>query len=400
MSSKTFMTMTVCIVIFSACKKNSNQQNPQQAPPQSYPTETMKTGNTTIFTTYPVTIKGQEDIEIRPRIDGFIENIYIDEGSVVKKGQVLFKINSPQSEQAVMSAKASINSAQANLNTAKLDVDRMRALADKNIISKVQLATYENQYQAAQAVIAEAEATLSQTQATLSWTNVSSPVDGMVGSIPYRLGSLVSSSNVLTTVANTNNVFAYFSLNEKELMDLLQYYEGKTQAEKIKNMPGVTLTLADGTVYPEKGKIETITGVVNTITGSANLRAEFPNKQGALRSGTSGQIKVSREIENVFEIPQKATFALLDKTMVYKVQGDSVVQTVVAVESVGDGQRYVVTNGLKEGDIIVTDGIATLSNGTKIKTTDFVNQAGRNQMGLDSSAAGINNKEAMASKNH
>lgn len=367
MSSRICILLTVCTVIFSSCKNKNNQQASQQAPPRSYPTETMKTGNTTIYITYPVTIKGQEDIEIRPRIDGFIENIFIDEGSAVRKGQVLFKINSPQSEQAVMSAKASMNSAQANLNTAKLDVDRMRILADKNIISKVQLASYENQYKAAQAAVAEVEATISQTQATLSWTNVSSPVDGMVGSIPYRLGSLVSSSNVLTTVANTNNVFAYFSLNEKELMDLLQYYEGKTQAEKIKNMPEVTLTLADGTVYPEKGKIETITGVVNTTTGSANLRAEFPNKQGILRSGTSGQIKVSREMDHVFEIPQKATFALLDKTMVFKVQGDSVIQTAITVESVGDGRHYVVTGGLNEGDIIVTDGLSSLSNGTKIK---------------------------------
>ncbi|MDR2919908.1 MAG: efflux RND transporter periplasmic adaptor subunit [Tannerella sp.] len=367
MSFRICVLMTVCAVILSSCKKENNQQPSQQAAPQSYPAKTMKTDNVTIYTTYPVTIKGQEDIEIRPRIDGFIENIFIDEGSAVKKGQVLFKINSPQSEQAVMTAKASVNSAHANLNTAELDVERMRILADKNIISKVQLASYVNQYKAAQAVVAEAEATLSQAQATLSWTNVSSPVEGMAGSIPYRLGSLVSSSNVLTTIANTNNVFAYFSLNEKDLMDLLQHYEGKTQAEKIKNMPETTLTLADGTVYPEKGKIETIAGVVNTSTGSANLRVEFPNKQGTLRSGTSGRIEVSREFENVFEIPQKATFTLLDKTMVYKIQGDSVIQTVIDIESVGDGQHYVVTNGLQEGDIIVTDGIATLSNGKKIK---------------------------------
>jgi len=360
--------MAVCTVIFYSCKRNKNPQASEQAPPQTYQTLVMKAGNVTTFTTYPATIKGQEDIEIRPRIDGFVENIFIDEGAEVKKGQVLFKINSPQSVQAVTSAKAAVNSALANLNTAKLDVDRMRILADKNIISKVQLASYENQHRAVQAAVAEAEATLSQAQSTLSWTNVTSPVNGWIGFIPYRIGSLVNNTNVLTTVANTNNVFAYFSLNEKELMNLLQHYEGKTQAEKIKNMPEVTLTLADGTEYPEKGKIETIVGVVNTTTGSANFRAEFPNKQATLRSGTSGHIRVTRDIENVYKIPQKATFALLDKTMVYKVQGDSVVQIVIAVEQIGDGQHYAVIEGLQEGDTIVTDGIATLSNGTKIKT--------------------------------
>lgn len=363
-----YIWMAVCTVIFSSCKKNNAQQTPFATDSQSYPTQVMNAGSVTMYTTYPVTIKGQEDIEIRPRVDGFIEDIFIDEGSAVKKGQVLFTINSPQSEQAVTSAKASVQSAQAKLDIAQLDVDRMRILADKNIISKVQLETYENQYKAAQAGVAEADAMLQQAQAALGWTHVSSPVDGMAGSIPYRIGSLVNSSNILTTVANTNNVFAYFSLNEKELMNLLRFYEGNSQAEKINNMPPITLILADGTVYPEKGNIETISGVVNTTTGSANFRAEFPNKRRALRSGTSGQIRIPRDLENVFDIPQKATFALLNKTMVYKVQGDSVVQTVISVESVGDGQHYAVTGGLQEGDIIVTDGIASLSNGKKINT--------------------------------
>ncbi|MCD7972337.1 MAG: efflux RND transporter periplasmic adaptor subunit [Candidatus Azobacteroides sp.] len=368
MNCKTFIILSMTGVLFLSCKKqDASQYLPQQnQTPEHYPTTVMQETNVILENIYPATIRGQEDIEIRPRIDGFIEQINIDEGSVVRKGQTLFRINSPQSIQAVETARATVTTAQSNLNTAQLNVDRMRPLAEKNIISNVQLETYENQYSAAVASLRQAQASLTQSEATLSWTNVTSPVDGIVGSIPYRQGSLVSSSNVLTTIANTSNVYAYFSLNEKELLELLESYPGNTQAEKIKNMPMVTLTLADGTVYPEKGRIETIAGVVNTSTGSTNFRAEFANPQGLLRSGSSGQISIPHTLKNVFEIPQKATFNLQDKILVYKVQGDSVVQTVITVEATPDGQRYAVTGGLNSGERIVTDGIATLSNGKKI----------------------------------
>lgn len=354
---------------FCSCG-NRNQQGGGGQPPQEYPTTVVTTQEVTLASVYPAVIRGQEDIEIRPRIDGFIDAIYIDEGSVVRKGQALFKINSPQAEQGYAAAQAALNSAEANLNTAKLDVERMRPLADKKIISNVQLQSYENRYAASQAAYAQAQATLSQAQATLGWVTVTSPVDGVAGSIPFRQGSLVNSTNILTTIANTNNVFAYFTLNEKELIEFLNSYEGTTQAEKIRNMPPVTLTLADGTVYPENGKIETIAGLVNTTTGSTNFRAEFPNRSGMLRSGTSGKISVPRILENTIMIPQKATFAQQDKTLVYKVQADSVVQTLISILPTPDGHHYAVTEGLSDGDRIVTDGVATLSNGKKIRVAD------------------------------
>jgi membrane fusion protein (multidrug efflux system) len=180
------------------------------------------------------------------------------------------------------------------------------------------------------------------------------------------MGSLVSSSNVLTTVANTSNVFAYFSLNEKELINFFNTLEGNTQAEKIKNSPAVTLILADGTTYAEKGKIETVTGSINITTGSASFRAEFPNKEGFLRSGTSGKIIIPRTLENTIIVPQKATFERQNKTLIYKVEGDSVVEKTIAIIPTPDGKSYAVTDGLEQGDRIVTDGIATLNNGKKI----------------------------------
>lgn len=356
---------TACFMLFGLSSCGNNQEAPASVP-QKYSTIIVNEQSAELMSVYPTTIKGQEDIEIRPRIDGFIDAIYVDEGSVVRKGQALFKINSPQAEQALKSANAALKSAQAQVNTAKINVERIRPLAEQNIVSMVQLTTAEDSHQTALAGLAQAEAALENAQATMSWTNVTSPVDGFVSTISYRLGSLVNSANVLTTVANTSNVFAYFSLNEKELSTFLSGLEGKTQAEKIKNAPEVTLTLADGSVYEHKGRIETIAGSINVTTGSANFRAEFTNREGQLRSGISGRISVPRNLENVLIIPQKATFTLQDKVLVYAVQGDSVVRRVVSVVSTPDGKNYAVTGGLNNGERIVTDGLATLSNGKKI----------------------------------
>ncbi|MDR1624314.1 MAG: efflux RND transporter periplasmic adaptor subunit [Tannerellaceae bacterium] len=358
------------LLLLAGCGKKTEVPNRNATALPEYPTMIVDIQNAVLESIYPVTVRGKEDIEIRPRIDGFIDAIYIDEGSVVRKGQPLFKINSPQAEQALTTAKAAVNSAQAQVNTAKLNVDRMKPLADKGIVSQVQLETYQNVYTSALATKEQAKASLVNAQATLGWTNVTSPVDGVVGTISYRQGSLVNNQNVLTTVANTSNVFAYFSLNEKALFEFLNTLEGSTQAEKIKKAPEVTLTLADGTAYPEKGKIETITGTINVTTGTANFRAEFPNKQGILRSGTSGKIRIPRTLENIILIPQKATFAQQDKVLVYKVQGDSVAQKTISAISLPDGKNYAVTDGLNRGDRIVTDGVATLTHGKKIKVNE------------------------------
>ena len=350
MKLKTIMLGIVPLLVLASCGKKAEQQ---QAEPQSYNVIAVGKQNAVLQSVYPATIKGKQDVEIRPRIDGFIQEIFVDEGSVVRKGQSLFKIDSPQAEQAVTTAQASVS-------TAKINVDRLRPLAEKGIISEVQLATAEESYKSAQAVLKNA-------QEAMKWAQVISPVDGVVGTISYRQGSLVNSSNILTTIANTTDVYAYFSLNEKALMALLNNIEGNTQAEKIKNLPEVTLVLADGMEYSEKGKIETISGMVNVTTGSANFRANFPNKQGFLRSGVSGKVIIPQEVNDVFVIPQEATFQLQDKILVFKVQGDSVSQAVINAVSLPDGKRYAVNAGLSEGERIVESGVATLRHGSKIK---------------------------------
>jgi membrane fusion protein (multidrug efflux system) len=339
-------------MFLSACK--SKQAEPNAAGQvKSYPVATLSPQDVELQSVFPAVLKGKEDIDIKPRIDGFIDAVYVDEGSVVKKGQSLFKINSPSSVQ-------SLENTQANYNTAKLDIERMRPLAEKGIISKVRLTAYENTF-------ASAKAALEQAKATAGWTTVTSPVEGVVGAIPYRQGSLVNNASVLTTVANTSSIIAYFSMNEKELYGFLRNWEGKTQTEKIKNMPSVKLMLSDGTEYEEKGRIQTISGVVDATSGAVNFRASFSNKLGLLRSGSSGKIIIPRVLKNVLVIPQKATFNQQDKIMAYKVQGDSVVQKVIKVKPTPDAKNYAVVEGLSIGDKIVTDGIATLKNGRKIK---------------------------------
>ncbi len=339
-----------------------------------YPVQQLFKQTATLESVFPVTLRGEEDAEIKPRVNGYIDKVYIEEGAVVKKGQPLFSINAPASEHDLAAAKAALESANANLNTARLNVERIRPLAEKNIVSGVQLQTYENAHSAAQASHNEASAALRAAQATSGWTTVASPIDGIVGSIPYRSGNMVTNATTLTTVSKTQTTYAYFSLNEKALTSLLQTLEGETAGDKINNIPEATLLLADGSVYPDKGKITAISGVVNSRTGSVTLRANFPNHGGALRSGASGRIAIPRQLDDVFVIPQKATFTQQDKVVLYKVvkdaanQNDSTVQTIVSVLPLPGGKQYAVTSGLAEGERIVVDGIATLSNARIIKT--------------------------------
>lgn len=352
MNYRKFLFGGVILLIAVACQKKPGATSVNTTV-TSYPVSTLAAQDILLNSVYPVVLKGEGDVDIKPRVEGFIESVFVDEGSIVKKGQVLFKISSPSSVQQLENATAAYN-------TAKLDVERMRPLAEKGIISGVRIKTYENN-------LASAQASLNQAKATIGFTQVACPVDGVVGAIPFRSGSLVTSTSVLTTVANTVNMIANFSLNEKELLEFMRSWPGDTQADKIKNMPLIGLQLADGSAYDEFGKIETISGVVDANTGSINFRASFKNSHGLLRSGTSGKIIIPKTIKNSFLIPQKATLSQQDKVMVYKVEGDSVMQKVITVKSTPDGKSFAVLSGLAAGDKIVTDGVATLKNGKKIK---------------------------------
>lgn len=333
-----------------------------------YPVKVVTSQTAVLETDYPATIKGEEDIEIRPMVEGFIKTINVDEGSVVKKGQVLFTLDAPQYKQNVLNAEAAIKTAKAQVDNAVMDVTKITPLVEKGIVSKYQLESAQYALQTKRAALNQAQTALAIANTNLSYTVLTSPVNGIVGSIPFRLGSLVNSTTTLTTVANTSNVYVYFSLNEKQLLDFLKNTPGATQAEKIKKSEPVTLILADGTEYNEKGKIETINGIVNTSTGSANFRSSFPNPQGILRSGSTGSIRISTTVENALVIPQKATFEIQGQTFVFVVQKDNKVkQVTIKVTPMPDGQSFIVNSGLNENDKIVVNGIQNLKEGMEIK---------------------------------
>ncbi len=323
----------------------------------------------TLNTDFPASIQGQQNIEIRPRVDGYIDKIYVDEGAVVKAGQLLFKINAPQFEQEVRTASASIKSAEAEVSAANMAVTKVKPLVEKDIISKYELESASYAYQAALATLAQARAALANARTNLGYTSVRSPVNGVVGSIPFRLGSLVSGSNAepLTTVSSIGNVYAYFAFNEKMLLEFNKDAKGSF-ADRIKNLPQVSLLLANGNLYKHKGRIETVNGLINTETGSVNVRASFPNPNGLIRSGSSATVRIPSQVKGGILIPQSATFELQDKRFAAVVGADSTTNHVqIVIQQNTAGLLFVVDKGLKAGDRVVLEGVSNLKDGTKIK---------------------------------
>jgi len=328
-----------------SCKDTGGGQAATQT--QEYATLLLRRGVAETHETYPVSIRGEVDAEIRPRVEGLIEEVLVDEGATVKAGQALFRIDSPSSEMALRTARANVHSARAAVSTAEIDVERYRPLAAEGIVSEVRLRTYENALRTAVAALEQAEAELKNAEEVAGWATVTSPVDGVVGPIHYRTGSLVDASRTLTTVASTEDVFAYFSLNEKKLQRFL-------------------LRLADGSEYAETGRVETVTGTVDGTTGAATFRVRFPNPSGALRSGASGNIVIPDRVEDALVIPQTATVSIQDRIIVFKVREDSVFRQNILVEAI-DGDRYRVLSGLAEGERIVTEDVHSLGEGQRIR---------------------------------
>ncbi len=369
-----FFIIVLFISMFLFACGNQNGSNAEakagDPPPPAYPVFKVASQTATLKTDYPATLQGEQNIEIRPKIDGYVDKIYVDEGAAVKRGQLLFRISAPQFQQDVNTANAAISSAEADVSAAELQVKKTKPLVDKEIISKYELESAEYTLQARKAALAQAKASLFNAKTNLGYTTVTSPVNGVIGTIPYRLGSLVSSTTTmpLTTVSNIGNVYAYFSLNEKELLDFSREYKGATLEEKLKQLPPVTLLLADGTEYPEKGKVETIAGLINTQTGSASFRATFPNPVGLLRSGASATVEIPVTVNNAVVIPQRSTYELQGKKFVYLVnKNNQVISTEIEVMSAAAGQYFIVTKGLKEGDTVIYESTSSLRDSSSVK---------------------------------
>ena len=361
-----FAYLALGIILFAGCSKK--QQGLPDAD-NSYAVETVNSSSADLNTTYPATIRGIQDVEIRPKIAGNITQIYVAEGQPVHRGQILFTIDSEQYVAAVRAAEAQIKVCQANIATQRLTVANQRLLHSKQIISDYAMKSAENQLQALQAQLASAQAQLSSARDNLKWCTVSSPADGVIGLLPYKVGTLVgpSMAEAFTTVSNIERVHIYFSMTEKQLLAMARTSNGGVKAA-IKNMPNVRLKLADGTIYDEYGTIDAVSGVINQSTGAVQMRATFSNSRHLLHSGGTGNILLPTIVSNTIRVPQAAVTEIQDKKFVYIVGAKNKVKsTEITVEEQNDGTYYYVTSGLKAGDRIVIEGVQNLKDDMEIK---------------------------------
>lgn len=333
-----------------------------------YAVTTVGTQSYELETTYPATIKGVQDVEIRPKISGFITKICVHEGQTVKQGQLLFVIDNVTYEAAVRQAKAAVNSAKTQLSTTKLTYENNQNLFKNNVIGTYELEASKNAYESAQAALAQAQAGYVSAKQNLDFCYVTSPANGVVGDLPYKVGALVSASSQtpLTVVSDINTMDVYFAMTEKDLLEMTQTAGGLTAA--INDYPAVKLKLADGSTYGHDGKVSTVSGVIDKATGSVSIKAKFPNPEHLLKSGGSGSISVPHTDNSAILVPQEAVAQVQDKYFIYIVGSNNKVKyTEITVSPNNDGKNYIVTSGLKVGDKIVTVGITTLTDGMEIK---------------------------------
>ncbi len=357
----------IAVVTLASCGKKDDaaakmammmQQTPEIA------VMTLQPGNSELSHSYAATIKGRTDIDVRPLVSGFITKVHVDEGQAVRKGQPLFTLDQVQYQAAVDQAAAQLASAKTAVETARLTADNKQRLFDKNIISEYENQLAKNSLAQAEAQLRTAEASVVNARKNLSYTVVTAPSDGFVGVIPSREGSLASPSMAqpLTTISDNSDIYAYFSINEKDILEMTDN-GSKSIAQAIAEMPAVKLQLSDGSMYPEEGKVATVSGVIDQSTGAANVRAHFKNINGRLRSGSTGQIQVPVVKNDVLGIPQKATYDIQNLLFVYVVNdSNKTVSTPITVDALNDGQNFVVTSGLKPGQRIVVEGV-----GNKVK---------------------------------
>ena len=341
-------------------------QAPTAMGPAEYAVMTIATTDREIPINYSATIRGRQDIAIYPQVSGTIFELCVNEGQTVSKGQPLFIIDQVPYKAALQTAEANVAAAKAGVATAQLTYDSKKELYAKNVVSQYDLLTAENTLLTAKAQLAQAEAQRVNAANNLSYTVVKAPANGVVGTLPYRVGALVSASipQPLTTVSDNSDVYVYFSMTENQLLNLTRQYG--SIANTLKNMPDVQLVLNDGSVYDRTGRIESISGVIDTSTGSVQLRAVFPNADGLLHSGGAGSVIVPNIHKDCVVVPQVATFELQNKVYVYKVEDGKAASSMIDVEKINNGRAYIVKSGLTPGDVIVAEGVGLLREGTPI----------------------------------
>ena len=329
---------------------------------------TVEASSASLQTTYPATIKGIHDVEVRPMVSGFLTQVCVHEGEAVQKGQLLFTINSETYAAQLRQAQASLNTAHAQAKTLRLTYENNKKLYAKNIIGDYELSTSLNSYQSALAQVKQAEAAVASAKEMLSYCYVKSPAAGYIGSLPYKVGALVSpsSATALTTVSDISVVEVFFSIPEKTVLDLVK--KSGSERAAIASFPAVKLQLNDGTIYNHPGRVVKMNGVVDASTGALSVIAHFNNPEKLLKSGGAGSIIIPSTDNSAILVPKDACSEVQDKIFVYVVGKDNKVKsTEIKVNPQDDGNNYIVTSGLKVGDRYVSKGIAKLTDGMQIQ---------------------------------
>lgn len=350
-----------CTLAAASCS-----QAPTAPAPAEYAVLTVETADRTVPRVYSAAIRGRQDIAVYPQVSGTITELKVTEGETVRQGQTLFIIDQVPYKAALRTAEANVQAARAGVATAQLTYDSKKELFARNVVSQFDLSTSENTLLSAKAQLAQAEAQRVNAANSLSYTVVKATSDGIVGTLPYRVGALVSPSmpQPLTTVSDNSQMYVYFSMNENQLLALTRQY-GSTEAT-LAQMPDVQLQLSDGSLYGTPGRVESISGVIDPSTGSAQLRAAFPNAGGLLHSGGAGNVVLPRTYENCIVVPQHATFELQDKVYVYKLVDGKASSSMIEVDKISNGREYIVESGLAPGDVIVAEGVGLLREGTPV----------------------------------
>jgi membrane fusion protein, multidrug efflux system len=357
------------IFILYGCNSSAGNGGGYQMPTPSLPVITISNMTVTTHQEFSASLQGTRDIEIRPQVDGYLDKIYVDEGAFVRKGQALFHINDrPYSEQ-LNTAKAALAAAKANLVNAEINVSKIAPLVQNNVVSDVQLKTAQAAQDAAKANVEQAQAMVQSAAINLGYTTIKAPVDGYVGRIPHKTGSLVglNTAEALTVVSEIKEVYAYFSLTEQDFLRFKNQFEGSTIEDKIKKMPPIELVLPDGSIYSQKGKVQTVTGQFDNSVGAISFRAVFPNAERLLRSGNTGKIRIPQLLSNALIVPQEATFEVQDKVFVFALGDSNKVAGKPIVVAGKTPHYYFVDGGLQAGEKIVFPGTGNLQDGMVIQ---------------------------------
>lgn len=357
--------LSAVIALCFLCGSCGEKQSAEKAPVR-YPTMKIERADRSLSTNYAASVTGCQTVEIRPQVSGILTAICIKEGDAVSKGQTLFEIEPAQFQAAYDIALANVHSAEASVSTAQLVLDSNMELYEEKVISDFELNTAKNDLAEAQAKLKLANAELDKATTNLSYTQVKSPVNGVASMIPYRVGALVGSSitEPLVTVSDDGRVYAYFSMAESDMLELVRQYGSLDEA--MREMPEVEFQMNNREMYPLKGHIDAVSGTINSSTGAISFRAVFPNPDRLLRDGATGAVVIPSDYKDCIVVPQEATYELQDKIFVYKVIDDKAVSSEIRVFPNSNGREYIVAEGLEPGDVIVASGAGLIKEGTVV----------------------------------